>query len=143
MILRHNGTHSVFLLRFHGHGNKGVASISMGQDAAGFEEKADIDTGNFAEIQEVLARLAPLFGPYGCVQFMHCETGGGPDGRMLLQSVANTLGVPATAAVHIQYGGGTNTFMFEGPTYTALPSGLTLKQWCDGLPDFEEASVCR
>lgn len=142
MILRHTARRCVFLLRFHGHGAPGFAGISVGQEAAGIEELSDIDAGNFAEVKPVLARLSPIFGPYGSVQFMHCETGKGPEGRMLLQSVANTLGVPATAGVHIQLGGGTNTFRFEGPTFTALPGGESLRQWCQALPDLSWGMCC-
>jgi hypothetical protein len=105
-----------------------VAGISFGQGGVGFGERADIDNADFAEIRPALARLRPIFGPYGNVQFMHCETGSGSKGKALLRSVADTLGVPATAAVHIQYGGGTSTFRFEGPTNSAFPSGISLRQ---------------
>lgn len=131
---------SVFLLRFHGHGAPGVAGISFGQGGVGFGERADIDTGDFEEIRPALARLRSIFGPYGNVQFMHCETGSGAKGKALLRSVAETVGVPATAAVHIQYGGGSYTFRFEGPTHSEFPSGTSLRQWCLARPDF--AGVC-
>jgi hypothetical protein len=99
-------------------------------------ERADIALQNLREIRPVLARLRPIFGPYGCVQFMHCETGGGPNGRRMLQQVADILGVPASAGVQTQYGGGTKTFRFEGPTFTAVPGGGSLATWCRELPNF-------
>src|ERR1022692_802107 len=157
----------VFLLRFHGHGAPGVAGVSFGQGAIGWGERADIDLSNFATLRPALARLRSIFGPYGnvqfmhCstgsgpngrrllqsigpygnVQFMHCSTGSGPNGRRLLQSIADTLGVPATAALQTQYGGGVATFKYEGPTYTALTGGAVLRGWCRALPDFAGMSI--
>lgn len=130
---------NVFLLRFHGHGNSGLASVAIGQaDVPGaWDERSHIASD--PRTMSVLSRLRPVFGPYGCVQFMHCETGKGPAGRRLLSRVANTLQVPATAATHIQYGGGLTTFKFEGPTVTELPSG-SLRHWCQSRPDF--GGVC-
>lgn len=90
----------------------------------------------------VVARLRPIFVPYGCIQFMHCSTGRGPGGRQLLLSrIADTLGVLASAAVRTQYPGEIGTFRFEGPTYTAFPGGGTLRSWCQRLPDFAPTSV--
>lgn len=140
MILGNVASGSVFLLRFHGHGAPGVAGISFGQGGVGFGEHADIDNANFEDIRPALSRLRPIFGPYGNLQFMHCETGNGAKGKALLQKVADTVGVPATAAVHIQYGGGTNTFRFEGPTQSAFPGGNNLRTWCMARPDF--GGVC-
>jgi hypothetical protein len=131
----------VFLLRFHGHGAPGVAGVSFGQGAIGWGERADIDLSNFATLRPALARLRSIFGPYGNVQFMHCSTGSGPNGRRLLQSIADTLGVPATAALQTQYGGGVATFKYEGPTYTALTGGAVLRGWCRALPDFAGMSI--
>jgi len=141
MILSSARRGSVFLLRFHGHGAPGVAGVSFGRGGAGFGERADIDTDNFATIRPALQRLRSIFSPYGNVQFMHCETGSGPNGRALLQSIADTLQVPATAGLHIQYGGGTATFRFEGPTHTAFPSGGSLRTWSKTRPDFAGMSV--
>lgn len=131
-------SHNVFLLRFHGHGAPGTASVSSGHGELdpSMVHRADITLSNLATIRPILARLRGVFGPYGCVQFMHCETGRGPDGRRLLQSIANELGVPVSAGINTQYGGGTKTFRFEGPTFTAFPSGRTLATWSSALPNF-------
>ncbi len=128
---------NVFLLRFHGHGGPGTASVSSGHGELdpGMIHRADITLSNLATIRPIIARLRSVFGPYGCVQFMHCETGRGPDGRRVLKAIADELRVPVTAGINTQFGGGTKTFRFEGPTYTALPSG-TLAQWCRALPNF-------
>jgi hypothetical protein len=139
--ISHRAAGTVFLLRFHGHGAPGTAGISFGQGGVGFGERADIDTANFDLMRPILARLRPIFGPYGNVQFMHCSTGSGPKGRSLLRSIATTLGVPATAALQTQYGGGISTFKYEGPTHTALSGGGTLSSWCKLLPDFAGMSV--
>jgi hypothetical protein len=127
-----------FLLRFHGHGARGAAGISSGHGELdpNMVHRADIALQNLRQIQPVLMRLRSIFGPYGCVQFMHCETGGGPNGRRMLQQIADLLGVPATAGLHAQYGGGTKTFRFEGATFTAIPGGGSLSAWCGALPSF-------
>ena len=97
--------------------------------------------GNWAYLQPIIRRLSTIFGPYGCIQFMHCETGGGPQGQTMLQNIANTVGVPATGGVRTQYGGGSMTFRFEGPTYTAFPNGRNLATWSASRPDFIGMSV--
>lgn len=141
MILQRAGAGNVFLLRFHGHGAPGVASISFGHGDEGWDEHADIDTGNFNELQTQLQRLRSIFGPYGNIQFMHCSTGRGPNGRSLLRSIAKTTGVPVTAAVFDQLGGRFTTFQFEGPTNTEFAGGETLRSWSQSRPDFAGVSV--
>ena len=128
---------NVFLLRFHGHGTAGVAGVSDGEGLNdGIDHRSSIDINNVRTLMPILRRLAPIFGPYGNIQFMHCSTGRGPNGRRLLQQIANGVGVPVTAAVRDQLGGGVATFRFEGPTFTAVPSGGTLRGWCSSRPDF-------
>ena len=131
---------NVFLLRFHGHGAPGVAGFSFGQGGAGFGHRADVDPANLHIMLPILARLRPIFGPYGCVQFMHCSTGRGPSGRNVLTSIARTLGVPVSAGIRDQLGGGLATFRFEGPTFTALPSGA-ISTWAASRPEFAPATV--
>jgi hypothetical protein len=132
---------NVFLLRFHGHGAPGVAGISFGQGGAGFGHRADIDPQNLNIMLPVLSRLRGIFGPYGCVQFMHCSTGRGPKGRTVLTAIANALGVPVSAGVFDQLGGGTSTFRFEGPTFTAVPGGGAVAMWAAGRPEFAPITV--
>jgi len=132
---------SVFLLRVHGHGASGMAGISEGTGGEGYGHGSSINYANWDYVGPIITRLRPIFGPYGCIEFMHCETGSGPLGRQLLSNIANTVGVPATAALRVQYGGGKSTFTFEGPTYTALPGGRSLKSWCQSIPNFAEMSV--
>ncbi|HEX8713837.1 MAG TPA: peptidoglycan-binding domain-containing protein [Terracidiphilus sp.] len=141
MILVAAPARSVFLLRFHGHGQAGMAGMGMGRDSFGWGERSDVDWANLNKMRSVLARLAPIFGPYGNVQFMHCETGSGPRGQATLKMVAEATGVPATAGVHLQYGGGTDTFKFEGPTVTAIPGGGSLRSWCMARPEFAGMSM--
>jgi len=132
---------NVFLLRFHGHGAPGVAGISFGQGGEGFGHRADIDPANLNFLLPILTRLRPIFGPYGCVQFMHCSTGRGPQGKSVLTAIANALNVPVSAGVLDQLGGGLNTFRFEGPTFTAVPSGGTIASWAATRPDFAPMTV--
>ena len=132
---------NVFLLRFHGHGAPGIAGFSFGHGGSGFGHRANIDPQNLAIMLPILSRLRTIFGPYGCIQFIHCETGRGASGRNVLQSIANAVGVPVSAGVQTQFGGGTSTFKFEGPTVTMLPGGGTVKSWASSRPDFVSMTV--
>ena len=128
---------NVFLLRFHGHGASGIAGISDGHGLNdGIDHRSSIDTANIGTLLPILRRLTPIFGPYGNIQFMHCSTGRGVSGQNLLKQIAAGIGVPTTAAVRDQLGGGIHTFMFEGPTNSAFPGGSTLRSWCNSLPNF-------
>ncbi len=128
---------NVFLLRFHGYGTSGVAGISDGHGLGdGIDHRSSIDSSNIHQLLPVLRRLASIFGPYGNIQFMHCSTGRGANGQRLLQQIADGVGVPVTAALRDQLGGGANTFKFEGPTFTAFPGGNNLRSWCSSRPDF-------
>jgi peptidoglycan hydrolase-like protein with peptidoglycan-binding domain len=122
---------SVGLLRFHGHGNAGGAGIGAGKWEYGPQGNT-VQGGE--RTQRLFARLRSLFSPYGCIQFMHCSTGHGPQGTRTLQVVADAAGVPASAALNIQLGGGSTTFRFEGPTKTAVPGGGDLRDWAARLP---------
>jgi len=128
---------NVFILRFHGHGASGIAGVSDGHGLSdGIDHRSSIDINNIGTLMPVLRRLAPIFGPYGNIQFMHCSTGRGLNGRNLLNQIARGVGVPVTAAVRDQLGGGVSTFKFEGSTFTAFPGGGTLRSWCSSRPDF-------
>lgn len=120
---------TVGLLRFHGHGNSGGAGLGAGTWDLG-ENASIIRDSSAAQFQ----RLRPLFSRYGCIQFMHCSTGRGAQGTRMLQAIANATGVPASAALNTQYGGGSTTLRYEGPTKTAIPGGATLKSWAAALP---------
>lgn len=131
----------VFLLRFHGHGAPGAAGISDGHGGLAGEHLSSLHSRNWNRVRDVIRQLRPIFGPYGCIQFMHCSTGNGPSGRQLLARIASETRVPCTAALRIQYGGGVATFKFEGPTHTAAPNGESLRGWCASRPDFVGMSV--
>ena len=139
-ILTSVPANSVFILRFHGHGAPGVAGVSDGHGSIPGEHLSSIHAGNWTTIEPHVRRLRTIFGPYGCIQFMHCETGNGPQGRDILQKVAIATDVPATGGIRTQYGGGLRTFRFEGPTYTAFPSG-DLQSWSRARPEFPGMTV--
>lgn len=127
---------NVFLLRFHGHGTSGVAGIS---DGHGLGTASTIAAPRQPQYSAAAARFAAArvnFRPLREIQFMHCSTGRGASGQRLLQQIADGVGVPVTAALRDQLGGGTNTFKFEGPTFTAFPGGNNLRSWCSSRPDF-------
>jgi len=136
---------TVFLLRFHGHGAAGAQGFSYGHGLLRkqlmYGQRADIDLYNFDEVQPVLRQLRPIFSAYGNVEFHGCHVGVGPQGEILLRSVADTLGVPATGGLQMQYFGGLSTFKFEGPTRTFGPNCMMLAEWCRTLPDFARMSA--
>lgn len=126
---------NLFLLRFHGHGAPGRAGASMGhgEDAAGHRA----EWNRSPAVMSALARLRGVFGPYGCIQFMHCKTGHGQDGLRFLRAVADRVGVPATGGLLDQYAGNLReTLRYEGPTRTVYPGGVTARSWAAGLPQF-------
>lgn len=127
-----------FLLRFHGHGASGVAGVSDGEG----EITSRSSFENNPETMRALRRLRGVFGPWGCIQFMHCSTGSGPAGAAFLQKVANTVGVPATGALNSQYGSTLREAVrYEGPVRTACPGGTSVATWARGLPQFAQMSV--
>ena len=132
---------NVFLLRFHGHGGPGVAGFSDGRGGFDAVHRTDVGTHNLRTMLPILSRLRGIFGPYGCIQFMHCLTGRGAGGRSMVTGIADALGVPATAAVMDQLGGGTTTFRFEGPTFTAIPGGGPISPWAASRPEFARMTV--
>jgi Putative peptidoglycan binding domain len=128
----------VFLLRFHGHGEPGVGGVSDGHED-GIPERSDISVDK--EIMKTIGRLRPIFGRYGCVEFIQCQTGRGPKGRHLLSSMAKLLGVPITAAVHDQPFGKAWAFRLDGPTVTLFPTGYDLRSWSKSRPNFPGMTV--
>jgi hypothetical protein len=93
---------NLFLLRFHGHGGLGVASVSTGHGELDPKMRERSDIWDDPQIMGIMGGLRSVFGPYGCVEFIECETGRGPKGRFLLSRLASQLGVPVTAAVNDQ-----------------------------------------
>ena len=129
---------NLFMLRLHGHGAPGLAGISQGTENlpqwSAFK--------NMASSREALQRIRHVFGPYGCIQFMHCSTGAGAEGFKFLQMVADTLMIPASAAYNVQLGGPLKeTVRFEGMVRTVCPGGVSLATWARSLPDFAGVSV--
>jgi hypothetical protein len=135
------GYRDVFLVRFHGHGAPGVAGVASGQGEVDpkMQERSDIWANPV--ILNIISRLRPIFGPYGCVQFIQCETGRGNQGRRLLSQLATTLGVPVTGAVLDQPFGRLWSFRLSGPTVTVVPGGGSLSDWCKFLPHFPGMTV--
>ncbi len=129
---------NLFLLRFHGHGAPGAAGVSDGH--GDFEDHSTFR--NDAATRAALAGLRGCFGPYGCIQFMHCNVAQGRDGLAFLRMVVDYTGVPASAGIQTQFGGGLRkTVRFEGPTRTVCPNEMTLPIWSRTLPEFVGMSV--
>jgi len=132
---------NVFLLRFHGHGAPGGVGVSFGHGELdpSWQERSAIMSDPV--IVNTLARLRPVFGPYGCIEFISCETGRGQAGKRLLSQIASRLGVPVVGAVLDQPFSKTASFRLFGPTVTAVPGGASLSNWCRALPAFPGMTV--
>lgn len=137
-MIRSQAPPDVFMLRFHGHGAPGNAGVSDGEGELGMD-RSSIDITDMGFLAPVLAGLRGIFGPYGCIQFMHCNSAYGTKGNRLVQAVANATAVPVSAGIDTQYGGGTTTFFFEGPTKTSVPNGASIRNWAVGRPPFMTA----
>ncbi|MEM9831786.1 MAG: peptidoglycan-binding domain-containing protein [Bacteroidota bacterium] len=133
----------VVLLRFHGHGSPGNMGLSTGTRSDVPSSEFTADYFRIERFRNFLARLAPLFCPFGSVEFHGCRVGGGQAGKKFVEGFAKVLKVPATAGKQTQYGGGRSTFRFEGAIRTAFPGGKTLKAWSASQAEAGQMSVYR
>jgi hypothetical protein len=131
-ILARGRAQNVMLLRFHGHGNRGLQNVTGGE-INGAPHLAAISLSNFAQIEGTIGRIRTVMLPFGSIQLLGCDVGGGR-GSQLVGRLAVTWGVPVTAGLHTQFGGGNRTFRFEGPTVTGFPFG-NLRSWSQQMED--------
>lgn len=139
----------VFLLRFIGHGCPGVQGVSIGKGGwfeyvpgrkrpvAHFfgEQNSKFHVKNAPSAGRL--RLQRIFGPYSSVELHGCHVAAGRLGHHFVSEMATALDVPVTAAIRSQR----SALRFDGPTFTAFPRRLTLKDWGASLPDFTPVSV--
>lgn len=132
----------VVLLRFHGHGSPGYMGISVG---TGDEVSSEFGVTFLESLARYLQRLAPIFSPLGSAELHGCRVGAGRDGKRLLSALADAWGIPVTAGIKTQYGGGSSTFRFEGPTATRCPGNVSLRKWAKSIkvPEVYGMSVWR
>jgi hypothetical protein len=110
------------LLRFFGHGWRGQ------MDLGGYTVMAL----KFLDKQAgTLSTLTPHFARFGSVEMHGCKVASGTAGRLFVSRLARLWGVPVTAGLDYQYDSGSAqaAVRFEGPTFTAYPSGGNLKGW--------------
>ncbi len=130
-IVRRGGSRKVMLLNFHGHGGRGTQTTTGGR-INGAPHLAAISIENYAQIEPTIARIRSVMLPFGSVQLLGCDVGGGSGGQ-LVQRLAQTWQVPVTAGLHTQFAGGNATFRFEGATVSAFPGTDNLKSWSHGM----------
>lgn len=133
------GAGGIVLLRFHGHGAPGEMGLTVG---TGSHASSEFGLQYIDSLTNYVRQLAPLFASYGSVELHGCRVGAGSNGRQLVTRLAQAWGVPVTAGLRTQYGGGNSTFHFEGPTFTAFPRGGTLPDWARSIPVPEVGGVC-
>ena len=151
ILMRTSTDGSLVLLRFFGHGDSAVMGISDGkgyiQGRGGRRTYLEdtsmtaITNRNFPDAAKTLGRLRFSFGAYSSVELHGCKVARGVGGRNLLQRLSGLWGVPVSAGTQTQLGGCISTFRFEGPVYTALPAGYTLRSWSRALPALTEMSI--
>jgi hypothetical protein len=140
-VLARATTGTLALLRIHGHGNLGRwmtvsvgAVVHMGAEgkpavvqdyALVAKAGSHVAPDTFDDAARSLARLRPLFAPYGSFEHMGCSLGSRADTRAMMGRLANLLGVPVSAGVSLQY----HVFRFDGKSVTAFPSGGNLASW--------------
>lgn len=122
------GAQSVALLRIHEHGARGTQNVTGGT-INGAPHMAAISDANFSQLAGTLATIRGVFVDFASVQLLGCSVGGGNSGRSLVNKLAQVWGVPVTAGVFDQLGGGAATFKFEGPVVTGFPGGGELPDW--------------
>jgi peptidoglycan hydrolase-like protein with peptidoglycan-binding domain len=133
-------TGNVMLLRIHGHGNRGLQNVTGGE-INGAPHMASIALSNYGQAEPSLLLIRSKLLKFGSVQLLGCDVGGGK-GVHLVTRLAQTWGVPVTAGLHTQFGGGSKTFRFEGPTVSGFPPGLNLKSWAAEMEaEFGNVSV--
>jgi len=133
---------SIVALRFHGHGNTAIQSVSDGIPAP-VRSRSSLSRNTVAAMQGSLGVLQFYFASFGSVEMHGCNVGYGPEGRAFLALLANLWGVPVSAGVGFQREGGWRTFRLEGPVQTAFPRGATLKTWAEGQPEPVRMSAAR
>lgn len=139
-VMARGGAARVVLLRFHGHGAPGYMGLTVG---TGEHATSEFGLSSLDVLVRFLARMRPIFCPFGSAELHGCRVGAGIGGRRLIQGLSFAWGVPVTAGLRTQYGGGFTTFRFEGPTITALPNGGNLRSWARSLPESALMSVNR
>lgn len=137
----------IFLLRFIGHGCAGVQAVSIGRggwiEQNGPHGKPIVrfygDERSKFKVKESkrvnALGLTQMFGPLSSVEMHGCHVASGAVGHKFISEMAKTLGVPVTAGTLSQR----SALRFDGPTFTAYPSGKD--NWCASLPDFTPISV--
>jgi peptidoglycan hydrolase-like protein with peptidoglycan-binding domain len=122
---------NVMLLRFHGHGNRGLQNVTGGT-IDGAPHLAAISLSNYSQIEPIIAPIKTVMLKFGSIQLLGCDVGGGR-GSQLVSRLAGTWGAPVTAGLHTQFGGGSATFRFEGPTVTGFPGFASLRAWSQAM----------
>lgn len=131
---RAGGYGMITILRFFGHGAPGIMGIAGGSGPDMSRHLADLGGARRRRTVRSRAEHWPYFAPNGRVELHGCNVGQGRAGRRLLQSMAQTLGVPLSAGVRTQLAGGASNFRFEGPVRTAYPFGRIRKTGWRNLP---------
>lgn len=130
-IQARSGRGTVVLLRFHGHGAPGFMGVTTG---TGSEISSEFGVTFLDSLARYLSHFKWIFSSFGSAELHGCRVGAGHDGRRLVTVLAQAWGVPVTAGLRTQFGGGSSTFRFEGPTFTSFPGGGDLKSWARSRP---------
>lgn len=126
----------LLLMRFHGHGGPGLASLTFGKRSLdlvkGIDHEATLTVLNgrtVAALTPVLRQMAPLMANFGFVEFHACRVALGAAGAALLRNLAEIWNVPVTASTESQSATGAANFVLSGHLVTAFPGAVDLRRW--------------
>ena len=129
-VLEKAGSSEIVHLRFHGHGYPGCQGIAMGNQRSSNLYDC-ISFQNLNVVSPMLQLFKDKFGVGAKVDLMGCNVGEGPEGKQLLNGLAQIWRVPVTAGIEIQFAGTPKASLksysenavltHEGPTVTAQP----------------------
>ncbi|MEM9784513.1 MAG: peptidoglycan-binding protein [Pseudomonadota bacterium] len=138
-MLQHYRGCNLSLLRLHGHGSPGVVTVVGGLQGNHWFSKLNPWLLDCPVAEQELARFSEIMGPMGSISLNGCRTGKGVHGSQLLEMMARMTGFPVVAALQTQLAGPKSTFFMEGPVKVRFPDPrMTLRDWCDALPDFPQ-----
>ncbi|MBL8834632.1 MAG: DUF4347 domain-containing protein [Alphaproteobacteria bacterium] len=126
----------LLLMRFHGHGGPGLASLTFGKRSLdlvkGIDHEATLTVLNgktVATLAPALRQMAQLMADFGFVEFHACRVALGAAGAALLRNLADIWNVPVTASTESQSAEGKANFLLTGQLVTAFPGGVDLRRW--------------
>lgn len=119
------------MVRFYSHGGEGAQNVAAGHDGTMFEHQAGFTAAMMPQLSGTFSQLGDILAAFGCVDLMGCSVGGGTNGALLMQRMADSVRRPAEGGTKTQYSQneGYIPFNFEGRVRVAYPGGVSAREW--------------